>query len=98
MTTINTRGNTNRTAQFEIGSELDCDNELYFTMTREFGSMRVPEHADTFLTKDEAVELANAILDAVGEGRATVTQLSRGDVRAIAAEVVDEKLRAAIGG
>jgi len=94
--TIHTAGYARRTTIWTIGDSLDDDNELFVAMTRTYSSGS-SEEVTTFMTRDEAITLAHAILEAVDATEDNVT-LSRGDVRAIAAEVVDEKLRAAIGG
>jgi hypothetical protein len=96
MTTdLTTNGYAHRRTVWTIGDSLDMDNELFISVTRHYDTG--PEEASTFITRDEAVTLAHTILEAAGASEDSVT-LSRGDVRAIAAEVVDEKLRAAIGG
>lgn len=94
--TIHTAGYAHRATAWTIGDSLDEDNELLVVMRRTY-SLGNSEEVSTFMTRDEAITLAHAILEAVDATEDNVT-LSRGDVRAIAAEVVDEKLRAAIGG
>jgi hypothetical protein len=95
-TEFTTNGHTNRRTTWAIGDSLDMDNELFVSMVRYYSSSGA-EETITFLTRDEAITLAHALLEGAGASEDNVT-LSRGDIRAIAAEVVDEKLRAAIGG
>jgi len=96
MPELVTNGYDHRHTTWGIGDSLDDDNELFISVVRTY-TMNNATEVTTFMTRDEAITLAHAILEAVGATEDNVT-LSRGDVRAIAAEVVDEKLRAAIGG
>lgn len=99
---INTHGLVTRSAiEWTIGDYPDSDREIFVSANRTYGSLASDdEFISGYLSVDEARALAHALLTATGEEVTPVVEptLSRGDVRAIAAEVIDEKLRAAIGG